>query len=126
LRTGGPDAVKKLLRQKGVSVENQEDSQSGRWHGGHAWIIDPCAHLLEVLQLDAGRWVISAAYAGTKVVRAEPFAEIPLDLGLLWVGQAGEAASSRPAAGRRRRAPGPGKPAVAASRTGSARQPRRR
>jgi Uma2 family endonuclease len=93
---------------------------------GYAWIIDPSARLLEVLQLEAGRWVIAAAHAGAKVVRAEPFSELPLDLGLLWTGEPDDAASSRPAAGRRRRAEGSGKRTVTASRSGAERRPRRR
>ncbi len=92
---------------------------------GHAWIIDPSAHLVEVLQLEAGRWLIAAAYAGAKVVRAEPFSEVPLDLGLLWTGEAGEAASSTAAAARRRRTAGAGKRAVRIARPGGPRKSRR-
>jgi Uma2 family endonuclease len=93
---------------------------------GHAWIIDPAALLLEVLQLEAGRWVIAAAYAGAKVVRAEPFSEIPLDLGLLWVAEPGEDAPTRPSAARRHRAAGTKPPTATATRARSERRPRRR
>ena len=93
---------------------------------GHAWIIDPSAHLVEVLQREAGRWLIAAAYAGAKVVRADPFAEIPLDLGLLWTDEPDEAASSTPAGVRRRRTAGARKPRATASRAGAERKPRRR
>jgi Uma2 family endonuclease len=50
----------------------------------HAWLIDPLARTLEVLGLDGARWTILATHAGTEVVRAEPFAEIKLDLSSLW------------------------------------------
>lgn len=50
----------------------------------HAWLIDPLAGTLEVLRLEAGRWVILATHWGTETVRAEPFAEIELELGALW------------------------------------------
>ena len=93
---------------------------------GYAWIIDPSAHLLEVLQLEAGRWVIAATYAGAKVVRAEPFSEIPLDLGLLWTGEQDEAASSKLSAARKRRAAGTSKRTATASRSGAKRRPSRR
>lgn len=93
---------------------------------GHAWIIDPAAHLLEALTLAAGRWVIAATHAGAKVVRAEPFSEIPLDLGLLWTGESDESAPSKTSAVRRRRAAGYGKRAVTAPRAGAERRPRRR
>ena len=82
---------------------------------GDAWIIDPSARLLEVLQLDAGRWVIAAAHAGAKVVRAEPFSDVPLDLGLLWTGGPNDAKPGPRTAGRRRRAADTRKRTVAAS-----------
>jgi hypothetical protein len=92
---------------------------------GHAWIIDPSARLLEVLQLDAGRWVIAEAHAGAKVVRAAPFSEVPLDLGLLWTGEVDQAESGTRTAGRRRRAGAAGKRDVAASPSGAERKRRR-
>jgi len=49
-----------------------------------AWFVDPLARTLEVLRLDAGRWTILATHAG-ETVRAEPFAEVSLTLGDLWV-----------------------------------------
>ena len=50
----------------------------------HAWLIDPLARTLEVLRLDGERWTILATHAGAAVVRAEPFAEIELELNALW------------------------------------------
>ena len=50
----------------------------------HAWLIDPLARTLEVLRLEHGRWTILATHAGSEVVRAEPFAEIDLELPALW------------------------------------------
>ena len=51
---------------------------------GHAWLIDPIARTLEVLRLEAGRWVLVSTYAGDVTVRAEPFAEIEIALADLW------------------------------------------
>ena len=51
---------------------------------GHAWLVDPDAGTLEVLRLEHGRWSILATHAGNEVVRAEPFAEVPLELRALW------------------------------------------
>jgi Putative restriction endonuclease len=53
----------------------------------HAWLIDPLARTLEVLRLDAGRWTILATHDGPDVVRAEPFAEVGLNLGALWASE---------------------------------------
>jgi len=97
---------------------------------GHAWIIDPSARLLEVLQLETGRWVIAAAHAGAKVVRAEPFSEVPLDLGLLWTDRPDQPVSRTPAGVSRRRAAGAGETRVAATRAATraaaGRRPHRR
>ena len=51
---------------------------------GHTWLIDPDARTVEVLRLEHGRWSILATHAGSEVVRAEPFAEVALDLSSLW------------------------------------------
>ncbi|MCX6551955.1 MAG: Uma2 family endonuclease [Acidobacteria bacterium] len=50
----------------------------------HAWLIDPTARTLEVLRLEAGRWTILATHGGADIVRAEPFAEVAMELGSLW------------------------------------------
>jgi Uma2 family endonuclease len=49
-----------------------------------AWLVDPTAHTIEVLQLDAGRWVIVTTCAGSGAVSLPPFDALPLDLTLLW------------------------------------------
>jgi hypothetical protein len=50
----------------------------------HAWLVDPAARTLEVLRLEAGRWVIVSTHADDEAVRAEPFAEIEIALADLW------------------------------------------
>ena len=69
--TGALDRAKKLAIYARERVE-------------HAWLIDPDARTLEVLRLDNGRWTILAVHAGGDVVRAEPFAEIAIELQALW------------------------------------------
>jgi Uma2 family endonuclease len=51
----------------------------------HAWLIDPLARTLEVLRLEGGRWTLLATHEGSETVRAEPFAEIDLELRALWI-----------------------------------------
>ncbi len=51
----------------------------------HAWLIDPILQTLEVFRLETGRWVVLGVHAQSDKVRAEPFAEIELDLALLWL-----------------------------------------
>ncbi|HKQ67766.1 MAG TPA: Uma2 family endonuclease [Polyangiaceae bacterium] len=50
----------------------------------YVWLVDPLQRTLEVLRLDAKRWVIVNVYEGSSRVRAEPFDAIELDLGVLW------------------------------------------
>jgi Uma2 family endonuclease len=51
----------------------------------HAWLVDPLAHTLEVLALEAGRRTQLERYAGEAKVRAAPFGAIELELGALWI-----------------------------------------
>jgi Uma2 family endonuclease len=51
----------------------------------HAWLVDPLAHTLEVLALDADRRTQVAGYEGDARVRAAPFDAIELHLGALWI-----------------------------------------
>ena len=50
----------------------------------HTWLIDPVARTLEVLRLENGHFAIIASHVDDEVVRAEPFAEIELNLRDLW------------------------------------------
>ena len=51
----------------------------------HAWLLDPVAHRLEVLSLEAGRWTQLAEYEGESKFRAAPFDAIEIELGALWI-----------------------------------------
>ncbi|MEW6219018.1 MAG: Uma2 family endonuclease [Thermodesulfobacteriota bacterium] len=50
------------------------------------WHLDPLARTLEVFRLVApGQWLLAGSYADDDPVRAEPFTEIIIDLGALWL-----------------------------------------
>jgi len=51
----------------------------------HAWLVDPLAHTLEIMSLDAGGWKQLGRYEGEAKVRAAPFDAIELELGTLWI-----------------------------------------
>jgi len=55
---------------------------------------------LEVLRLEDGRWTILDTHAGTDVVRADPFAEIELELPALWADSPRGSATATPASAR--------------------------
>jgi Uma2 family endonuclease len=57
----------------------------GREGVPHAWLVDPLRHTLEVLALEAGRFVPLAEHAGDGKIRAQPFDVIELELGSLWI-----------------------------------------
>ena len=50
----------------------------------HAWLVDPLARTLEVLQLEHGRWVILAVLAGDDDACVPPFTDITIPLASLW------------------------------------------
>ncbi len=50
----------------------------------HAWLVDPLARTLEVLQLEGRHWVIVSVHAGDDAVQAPPFTDITLALSGLW------------------------------------------
>lgn len=51
----------------------------------HVWLIDPIIKTLEAFKLESGKWVLQAAFAEDDKVRAEPFPEIEIELGNLWM-----------------------------------------
>ena len=51
----------------------------------HAWLVDPLAHTLEVMSLEAGRWTRLGRYEDEAKVRAAPFDAIELELGAFWI-----------------------------------------
>lgn len=50
----------------------------------HIWLVDPIAKTLEGYGLEGGRWVLLQTAGGDDLVRAEPFAEVEIDLLALW------------------------------------------
>ena len=66
------DRVKKMARyaEHGVSF---------------LWLIDPILMTLEAYRLESGRWTLLGSYAENDKVRVEPFQEIVIGLGDLWL-----------------------------------------
>ena len=56
-----------------------------RYSVEHAWLIDPIARTMDVFRLESGRWSLLGSYAEKDKARAEPFQEIEIDLGDLWL-----------------------------------------
>ena len=49
----------------------------------HAWLVNPVQRTLEVLRLEAGRWVLIGTHEGDSRVQAEPLDAIDLELALI-------------------------------------------
>jgi Uma2 family endonuclease len=80
-----PDWVCEVLSPSTASFDRVKKlAIYAREQGVYAWLVDPAARTLEVLQQEGGRWVILGVHAGDDVVRAAPFAETGLPLSSLW------------------------------------------
>jgi Uma2 family endonuclease len=55
-----------------------------REHLGHVWLVDRLVRTLEVFRLGGEGWHLVGTWADAATVRAEPFADIALELGALW------------------------------------------
>ena len=51
----------------------------------YLWLIDPGDRTFEAFKLESGRWLKLAGFEENEKVRAEPFQEIEIDLGNLWI-----------------------------------------
>ncbi len=49
------------------------------------WLVDPLAHTLESLRLEADRWTMVSSHAEDEVVHVEPFAAIEIGLARWWL-----------------------------------------
>jgi Uma2 family endonuclease len=84
--TLAPDWICEVLSKSTEAVDRAEKMPVYAREGvRHAWLIHPLRRTFELFALDADhRWTLLAVHRGAKRVRAEPFAELDLDLSLLW------------------------------------------
>ena len=83
--TLAPDWICEILSPSTASLDRGKKlAIYAREHVAHVWLVDPVACTLEVLRPENGGWTTLATHEGAVVVRAEPFADIELDLGALW------------------------------------------
>ncbi len=84
--SAAPDWVCEILSPTTAQVDRAEKMPIYARHQVlHAWLIDPILKTLEVFRLEPERWIVLGVFARSARVRAEPFAEIEIDLGLLWL-----------------------------------------
>lgn len=81
-----PDWVCEILAPTTAQVDRTEKMPiDARHQVPHAWQVDPILKTLEVFRLEPEHWVVRGVYAKSAKVRAEPFSEVEIDLGLLWL-----------------------------------------
>lgn len=84
-----PDWVCEVVSPRTASLDRVEKLPVYAREGvSFAWIVDPQARSLEVFSLIGSRLAFLKGWTGDERVRAEPFQEIELDLGRLWLPKA--------------------------------------
>jgi Uma2 family endonuclease len=84
--SAAPDWVCEILSPTTAVVDRAQKMPIYAHHQVlHAWLIDPILQTLEVFRFEPDKWVVLGVYAKSAKVRAEPFSEIELDLGVLWL-----------------------------------------
>jgi Uma2 family endonuclease len=79
-----PDWVCEVLSRSTIREDRTEKMPLYVRHGvSWAWLLDPVARVLEAYRRERDAWVVIGAFDGPRV-RVEPFAEVELDLGLVW------------------------------------------
>ncbi|MBF0508339.1 MAG: Uma2 family endonuclease [Deltaproteobacteria bacterium] len=81
-----PNWVCEVLSPSTLRIDKVKKMHIYARHGiEHIWLIDPAAMFLEVFRLESGGWLLLGSYAENDKVRAEPFQEIEINLGDLWL-----------------------------------------
>ena len=86
---GGPAFVVRVTRLDYPNVTGYAESEEGRTTDQVVTYDLTKAKKIEVWRLDARRGVLLGTHVGGEIVRAAPFAEIDLELQLLWSEPAG-------------------------------------
>ena len=80
-----PDWVCEILSSSTVKLDRTQKMPIYSEHGvRHVWLLDPEHRTLEVFRLEEAKWLLVSTHAEGERVRAEPFQEVELALGLLW------------------------------------------
>jgi Uma2 family endonuclease len=86
--TLAPDWVCEVVSPVTISLDRVRKLPLYAQHGvSHAWFIDPEARTLEVFQRLKRGWLFAASYEGDALVRVEPFSNVSLELGALWLSE---------------------------------------
>ena len=81
-----PDWVCEILSPSTVRMDKVRKMPIYAQYGvRHLWLVEPLARTLDVFKLESQRWSLLATFTENDKVRIEPFQEIEMELGNLWV-----------------------------------------
>lgn len=85
-----PDWVCEILSRATVRADRIEKMGIHALQGvPRVWLIDPSVQTLDMFGLESGKWLLVHPFAEKDAVRAEPFQEIEIGLGFLWLDETG-------------------------------------
>jgi Uma2 family endonuclease len=80
-----PDWVCEVLSPATEAIDRSDKMDIyARETVAHLWLVDPRAQTLEVYRNESRRWSRVGAWRDAAAVRAEPFDEVEIELGVLW------------------------------------------
>jgi Uma2 family endonuclease len=80
-----PDWICEVLSPSTAAIDRADKLPIYARHDvSYAWLVDPLAQTLEVLQLDSKQWGLVATHRNDARVRAEPFQAVEFELSTLW------------------------------------------
>ena len=81
-----PDWVCEIISPSTAKVDKADKLPIYAKHGvSHLWLIDPDVKTLDVFRLESGKWLFLGTSAENDCIRAEPFLDIEIALGDLWL-----------------------------------------
>lgn len=81
-----PDWVCEILSPSSALRDRTVKKAIYEEHGvGHLWLVDPLHMTIEVFRLESGRWAPAGVFGGEEKARIEPFHDIEIALGDLWL-----------------------------------------
>lgn len=85
-----PDWICEILSPWTAGLDKAEKMPIyARHEVAHAWLLDPGHKTLDVYKLKSGGWYLAESYGErNRIVRAEPFSELVIDLTEIWLQEA--------------------------------------
>lgn len=83
--SAAPDWICEILSPRTMRLDKTKKMPIYAEHGiAYLWLIEPEAKTLVVYRLNNGEWVVAGMFAENTLIRAEPFAQIEINLNDLW------------------------------------------